>query len=195
MCICHATLLTRSSHPTSDIKKKRKREEERLEGANLAKEQTHSDTKGRPPPEKSKMQNAASSNLNMEKRFDHLKTFSSNIAGMVHELKDLIKIHEILIYKEKLSSTKKEQLQKHQDDLVALKMDLQSIKKENENMDGQLKYYKKIDESINYEIVNMSVNIQKMKLDINVQEKKKIEIKKDIDEMKNANRLLKGLCI
>ncbi|CAI7719555.1 conserved Plasmodium protein, unknown function [Plasmodium vivax] len=131
------------------------------------------------------MQNAASSNLNMEKRFDHLKTFSSNIAGMVHELKDLIKIHEILIYKEKLSSTKKEQLQKHQDDLVALKMDLQSIKKENENMDGQLKYYKKIDESINYEIVNMSVNIQKMKLDINVQEKKKIEIKKDIDEMKN----------
>ncbi|GAB65691.1 hypothetical protein PCYB_071930 [Plasmodium cynomolgi strain B] len=148
------------------------------------------------------MQNAASTKLNMEKRFDHLKTFSSNIAGMIYELKDLIKIHEILIYKEKLSSTKKEQLQKHQDDLMALKLDLESIKKENENMDGQLKYYKKIDESINSEIVNMSVNIQKMKLDINMQEKKylknclnllqarlhvrKIEIKKDIDEMKNV---------
>ncbi|ANQ07479.1 Uncharacterized protein PCOAH_00018050 [Plasmodium coatneyi] len=131
------------------------------------------------------MQNAASSNLSMEKRIDHLKTFSSNIAGMVHELKDLIKIHEILIYKEKLKSTKKEQLQKYQDDLMALKLDLESIKKENENMDGQLKYYKKIDESINNEIANTSVNIQKMRLDINKQEKKKMEIKKDIDEMKN----------
>ncbi|EUD67940.1 hypothetical protein C922_01552 [Plasmodium inui San Antonio 1] len=134
------------------------------------------------------MQNALSSNLNMEKRFEYLTTFSSNIAGMVYELKDLIKIHEILIYKEKLSSTKKDQLQKHQDDLMALKLDLESIKKENENMDGQLKYYKKIDESINNEIVNTSVNIRKMKLHINMEEKKKIEIKKDIDEMKNVRQ-------
>ncbi|CAA9987385.1 conserved Plasmodium protein, unknown function [Plasmodium knowlesi strain H] len=98
------------------------------------------------------MQNAVPSNMNMEKRIDHLKSFSSNIAGMVYELKDLIKIHEILIYKEKLRSTKKEQLQKHEDDLMALKLDLESIKKENEDMDGQLR---------------------------------KIEMKKDIDEMKN----------
>eukprot|EP00366_Plasmodium_knowlesi_P000891 XP_002258388.1 hypothetical protein, conserved in Plasmodium species [Plasmodium knowlesi strain H] len=139
------------------------------------------------------MQNAVPSNMNMEKRIDHLKSFSSNIAGMVYELKDLIKIHEILIYKEKLRSTKKEQLQKHEDDLMALKLDLESIKKENEDMDGQLRYYQKIDQSINYEIVNTSVNIQKMKLDINKQ-KKKIEMKKDIDEMKNANRVLEGLC-
>lgn len=140
------------------------------------------------------MQNALSSNLNMEKRFEYLTTFSSNIAGMVYELKDLIKIHEILIYKEKLSSTKKDQLQKHQDDLMALKLDLESIKKENENMDGQLKYYKKIDESINNEIVNTSVNIRKMKLHINMEEKKKIEIKKDIDEMKNkCSRSLKQM--
>ncbi|KJP89393.1 hypothetical protein AK88_00836 [Plasmodium fragile] len=139
------------------------------------------------------MQNAASSNLSMEKRIDHLKKFSSNITGMIYELKDLIKIHEILIYKEKLKSTKNEQLQKHQDDIIALKLDLESITKENDNMDGQLKYYKKIDESINYEIVNTSVNIQNMKLDINKQKKylkkflsQNIEMKSDIDQMKNV---------
>ncbi|GAW80180.1 hypothetical protein, conserved [Plasmodium gonderi] len=131
------------------------------------------------------MEDGVSSNLNIEKRFDHLKAFSSNIAGLVSELKDLIKVHEILIYKEKLNTTKKEKLLKQQHDLTILKHDLELIKKENEKMDEQLKFYKKIDDSINCEILNVSQNIQKVKINMNIQQKKKIEIKKNISEMKN----------
>ncbi|EAA22256.1 hypothetical protein [Plasmodium yoelii yoelii] len=39
-------------------------------------------------------------------------------------------------------------------------------------MDEQLKYYKRIDGSINSQISNVSENIQKVKLNINMEHKK-----------------------
>lgn len=67
------------------------------------------------------MENITSCSLSIEKRYDHLKSFSNNIGGLVLELKDLIKVHEILIYKEKLKTSEKDKIKKQQDDLLVLK--------------------------------------------------------------------------
>ncbi|ETB60347.1 hypothetical protein, variant [Plasmodium yoelii 17X] len=131
------------------------------------------------------MENMASCSLSIEKRYDHLKAFSNNIGGLVLELKDLIKVHEILIYKEKLKNSEKDKIKKQQDDLLVLKQELEIIKKENIKMDEQLKYYKRIDGSINSQISNVSENIQKVKLNINMEHKKKMEMTKNINEIKN----------
>ncbi|SCM20134.1 conserved Plasmodium protein, unknown function [Plasmodium chabaudi adami] len=131
------------------------------------------------------MENITSCSLSIEKRYDHLKSFSNNIGGLVLELKDLIKVHEILIYKEKLKTSEKDKIKKQQDDLLVLKQELEIIKKENVKMDEQLKYYKRIDGSINSQINNVSENIQKVKLNINMEQKKKMEMAKNINEIKN----------
>ncbi|SBT76311.1 conserved Plasmodium protein, unknown function [Plasmodium ovale] len=112
------------------------------------------------------MQDTAPSNLIIKKRYDHLKEFSNNIAALLYDLKDLIKVHEILVYKEKIKTSEKGKIKKQQDDLMSLKEELEIIKRENEKMDGQLKYYKRISDSVNNQM-------------------KKVEMKKNINEMKN----------
>ncbi|SCQ16104.1 conserved Plasmodium protein, unknown function [Plasmodium ovale] len=112
------------------------------------------------------MEDTAPSNLIIKKRYDHLKEFSNNIAALIYDLKDLIKVHEILVYKEKIKTSEKGKIKKQQDDLMSLKEELEIIKRENEKMDGQLKYYKRISDAVNNQM-------------------KKVEMKKNINEMKN----------
>ncbi|CRG99325.1 conserved Plasmodium protein, unknown function [Plasmodium relictum] len=123
-------------------------------------------------------------NLSVEKRYDHLKLFFSNIAGLIFELKDLMKVHEILIYKAKLESSEKGNFKKYQEELTALKQKFEIIKKENDKMESQLKYYKSINDSINSQINHSSDNIKKMKSNIILEEQKKVEMKKYINDLK-----------
>ncbi|SBS81940.1 conserved Plasmodium protein, unknown function [Plasmodium ovale curtisi] len=131
------------------------------------------------------MEDTAPSNLIIKKRYDHLKEFSNNIAALIYDLKDLIKVHEILVYKEKIKTSEKGKIKKQQDDLMSLKEELEIIKRENEKMDGQLKYYKRISDAVNNQMKYVSENIQKVKLSISLEKQKKVEMKKNINEMKN----------
>ncbi|CRG96663.1 conserved Plasmodium protein, unknown function [Plasmodium gallinaceum] len=130
------------------------------------------------------MNDTTSCNLSVEKRYEHLKLFFSNITSLIFELKDLMKVHEILIYKAKLEANEKGNFKKNQEELMILKQKFELIRKENDKMENQLKYYKSINDSINSQINHTSDNIQKMKSNIILEEQKKIEMKKHINDLK-----------
>ncbi|VWU50640.1 conserved protein, unknown function [Hepatocystis sp. ex Piliocolobus tephrosceles] len=131
------------------------------------------------------MEDKGSYNLIIEKRHEQLKQYSSDIRYLLYELKDLIKVHEILMYKEKLKITDKWKIKKQQDELDILKNDLEIIKKENEKIHGQLKYYKKVDDSVNKQMNYISENIRKLKMNISREQQKKVELQKNINEIKS----------
>ncbi|CAX64210.1 hypothetical protein PFAG_06158 [Plasmodium falciparum Santa Lucia] len=126
-----------------------------------------------------------SSSLTIEKRYDNLKTFSKNVIDIFYELKDLVKVHEILIYKEKLETNEKGKYKKHQDELIKLKKELDFIQKENNKINDKLKYYKTINELIDTQINDVSENIENVKLNINQEEQKRDDMKNIINDLKN----------
>ncbi|SOV14011.1 conserved Plasmodium protein, unknown function [Plasmodium sp. DRC-Itaito] len=126
-----------------------------------------------------------SSSLNIEKRYDNLKTFSKNVIDIFYELKDLMKVHEILIYKEKLETNEKGKYKKQQDELIKLKKELDFIQKENDKINDKLKYYKTINELIDTQINDVSQNIENIKLNINQEEQKRDEMKNIINDLKS----------